>query len=203
MKIKDNLSKEQRKALKEIRQMNNNTKVSPFDKGSEFVVLSEGDAIKKIEEKLGKTKVIDEDRTQKYTSRIQKHLRKLREEKKFTEKEYLEVYPSDTIPPRLYGTVKDHKPENKYPMHTVVSTIGTPHYGISKYLVKIIQLTVNKNQYKIKNFVEFVNEAKTWKISPAKIQGSCYVVNLYPSVAVDKAIDVIVEYLKNYFNNVK
>ena len=33
MKINDNLSKEQRKALKEIRQINSNTKVYPFGKG--------------------------------------------------------------------------------------------------------------------------------------------------------------------------
>ena len=33
MKIKDNLSKEQWKALKEVRQINNITKVYPFDKG--------------------------------------------------------------------------------------------------------------------------------------------------------------------------
>ena len=88
-------------------------------------------------------------------------------------------------------------------MCTVVSTIGTPPYGISKYLVKIIQSTLNKSQHKIKNSVEFVNEAKTWKISPAEIQVSYDVVNLYPSVPLDKAIDVIVEYLKHDFNNVK
>ena len=80
MKIKGNLSKEQGKALKEIGQINNNTKVYPFDKGSRFVVLSEGDKIKKIEEQLEKAKVIDEDPTQKYTSKIQKHLCKLRKE---------------------------------------------------------------------------------------------------------------------------
>ena len=32
MNIKDKLSKEQGKALKEIQQINNNTKVYPFDK---------------------------------------------------------------------------------------------------------------------------------------------------------------------------
>ena len=107
------------------------------------------------------------------------------------------------IPPRLYGTVKAYKPEKNYPMRTVVSTIGTPPYGISKYLVKIIQPTLNKSQHKINNSVEFVNEAKTCKISPTEIQVSCDVVNLYPPVPLDKAIDVIVEYLKNDFNNVK
>ena len=142
MKIEDNLSKEQRKALEQIQQINNNTKVYPFDKGSAFVVVPVRDAIKKIEEQLGKAKVIDKDPTQKYTSKIQKHLCKLRKEKKFTDKEYFEIYPSDPIPPRLYGTVKAHKPEKNYPMRTVVSTIGTPPYGISKYLVKIIQATL-------------------------------------------------------------
>ena len=125
-----------------MRQINNNIKVYPFDKGSGVVVLSEGDVIKKIEEQLGKAKVIDEDPTQKYTSKVQKHLCKLRKEKKFKNKEYFEIYPSNPIPPQLYGTVKAHKPEKNYPMRTVVSTIGTPPYGISKYLVKIIQATL-------------------------------------------------------------
>ena len=53
------------KKLKEIQQINNNTEVYPFDKGSGFVVLSEGEAIKKTEEQLGKAKVTDEDPTQK------------------------------------------------------------------------------------------------------------------------------------------
>ena len=60
-----------REALKEIRQINNNTKVYPFDNGSGFFVFSEKDTIKKIEEQLGKAKVIDEDPTQKCTSKIQ------------------------------------------------------------------------------------------------------------------------------------
>ena len=88
-------------------------------------------------------------------------------------------------------------------MRTVVSIIGAPPYGISKYLVKIIQPTLNKRQYKIKNSVEFINEAETWKISPTEIQVSYNVVNLYPFVPLDKAIDVIIEYLKNDFNNVR
>ena len=56
IKIKGNLPKEQRKALKEIRQINNKIKVYPFNEGSGFVILSEGDAIKKLEEQLEKLK---------------------------------------------------------------------------------------------------------------------------------------------------
>ena len=80
MKIKDHLSKEQRKAVKKIQQINN-IELYQFHKGSGFVVLSEGEAIKKTQEQLGKAKVIDEDPTQKYTNKSQKRLRKLRRDK--------------------------------------------------------------------------------------------------------------------------
>ena len=203
LKIKDNLSKEQRKALNQLKNNNSDTKIYPFDKGTGFVVLSENDAIKKIEEQLGKAKVIDEDPTQKFTSKIQKCLCELRKQKKFTDKEYFDLYPSDPIPPRLYGTVKAHKPEKNYPMRTIVSTIGTPPYGISRYLVNIIQPTLNKNIHKVQNSTSFVNEAKDWLIDPDEIQVSYDVVNLYPSVPLDKAISVVIEYLHQDYINVK
>ncbi|XP_065672204.1 uncharacterized protein LOC136090028 [Hydra vulgaris] len=44
------------------------------------------------------------------------------------------IYPSDPVPPRLYGLIKAHKQDKSYPMRVVVSTIGTPCYGISNYL---------------------------------------------------------------------
>ena len=40
-------------------------------------------------------------------------------------------------------------------------------------------------------------------MSPTEIQVSYDVVNLYRSIPLDKAIDAIVEYLKNDFNNVR
>ena len=84
---------------------------------------------------------------------------------------------------------KAHKPETNYPMRTIVSTIGTPAYGISKYLVEIIQPTLNKNNNKIQNSTSFVHEAKDWKIEPTEIQVSYDVVNLYPSVPLDRKIE--------------
>ena len=58
MKIKKNLSKEQRKTLKEKQENNSNTKVYPFHKDSGFVVSLERDAIKKIGLQPGKAKVM-------------------------------------------------------------------------------------------------------------------------------------------------
>ena len=106
------------------------------------------------------------------------------------------MYPSDAIPPRMYGTVKAHKPEKQYPMRLVVSTIGTPPHGISAYLVKIIQHTLNKNPTRLKNSTTFVEMAKDWNISPTEVQVSFDVVNLYPSVPLKEATKVILDLLK-------
>ena len=137
------------------------------------------------------------DPTLKFTNKIQKILCRLRKEKKFTDKEYFQIYPSDPIPPRLYGTIKAHKPEKNYPMRTTVSTIGTPAYGISKYLVQIIRPTLNKSNNKFQNSTSFVHEGKDWKIEPTETQVSYDVVNLYPSVPLDRSIQVIVEFLQD------
>ena len=91
--------------------------------------------------------------------------------------------------------MKAHKPEKNYLMRIILSTIGTSAYGILKYLVEIIQSTLNKNDDKIQNSTSFVHEAKDWKIETTKIQVSYDVVNLYSSVPLDRPIQVIVEFL--------
>ena len=196
IKLRDNLSKPQRQALVQMKN-NKDTTIYPFDRGSGFVVLSGKNTMQKIEEQLGKAKLAENDPTLKFTNKIQEILCRLKKEKKFTDREYIQVYRSDPIPPRLYVTIKAHKPEKSDPMRTIVSTIGTPAaYGISKYLVEIIQPTLDKNN-KIQNSTSFVHEAKDWKIEPTEIQVFYDVVNLYPSVPLDRSIQVIVEFLQD------
>ena len=79
------------------------------------------------------------------TSKIQKHLATLRKQQKFKTRTYLHLYLSDPIPPHLYGFIKAHKPENCYAMRAIVSTIGTPPYDISHYLIELIELKVKVN----------------------------------------------------------
>ena len=82
-------------------------------------------------------------------------------------------------------------------MRTIVSTIGTVPYGTSKYLVEIIQPILNKNINRLINSYLFVKEAKTWELHQDKVQISYDVVNLYPSVPVDKAINVLMDTMNN------
>ena len=126
-------------------------------------------------------------------TKIQKKLSKLRKLGRFTDKEYEEMYPSDAIPPRMYGLIKAHKSEKDFPMRLVVSTIGTPNYGLSKYLVHITQSTLSKHETRIKNLQSFVAEAKTWTTMENEVQVSYDVVNLYPPIPVKEATAVLIE----------
>ena len=187
-KNKSNLSFAERKAVTEMKH-DKNISTYPFDKGTGLVVIKKEDAIQKIEEQIRKSKVIDNDPTPILLSKFQKELAKLRKENKFDNKIYLKLYPSDAIPPRLCRVIKAHKPEKNYPkpeknypMRAIVSTIETAPSGTSKYLVEIIQPTLNKNKHRVMNSLSFVNEAATWKTIQEEIQVSYDVINLYPSI---------------------
>ena len=82
-----------------------------FDKGCGFAIVTNDAAKEKIEEQLGKAVKAKIDPTSRLTNKIQKKLRNLGKENKFTNKTYFEIYHSDPIPPRSYGTIKAHKPE--------------------------------------------------------------------------------------------
>ena len=162
--VKDNLNQKQRSALKELRS-DQEISIYPFDKGTGLVRIEREKAISKIREQIGDTQIINIDPTKKFATDIRKVLSILNKKGRFTKKEYEKLYPSDPIPPRMYGAVKAHKPEKNYPMRIVVSTIGTPSYGISQYLVTIIQQTLNKNETRIINSQSFVRKASNWDIS--------------------------------------
>ena len=193
---KDNLTREQRKAMKEIVE-DENISIYPFDKGVGFVRIKKEDAFEKIKEQIGETTILDRDPTPTFAAKIRSELSKMNKAKKFTAAEYELVYPSDPVPPRLYGVVKAHKPQKNFPMRTIVSTIGTATHGLSEYLVKLIQPALNKNVTRLKNSSSFVNKAKTWEILAEEVQVSYDVVNLYPKVPLKESTNVILDMVRN------
>ena len=118
-KQQDNLSKTQRTALKQLKNYQQ-MKVYQFDKGIGFALPNDIGDISKIDEQIEKSKIIDCDPTSLLTGKFQRLLRKLKKEDKFDKKTYSLVYPSNCIPPRLYGRLKADKPEKNYPMRAVV-----------------------------------------------------------------------------------
>ena len=82
-------------------------------------------------------------------------------------------------------------------MRAIVSTNGTPTYGISQCLVELIQPTQNKSKYKRKNSSSFVNEVKKWLVNRGEVQVFYDTVHLYPSVSINEALDVLIDQLNN------
>ena len=147
-------------------------------------------------EGIGDIKILKKDPTATHLKKIETTLCAIRKEVEMTNKFYFQLYPSDAIPPRAYGMCKAHKPSKQYPFRVLVSTIGTAPYNLSRYLVKVIQPTLAKNEMMIKNSSTFVEEAKEWNIGADEIQVSYDVVALYPSIPVEKAIKNLMDMLK-------
>ena len=61
----------------------------------------------------------------------------------------------------------------------------------------MIQPTVNKSKYKITNSSSFVNKVKNCLIKRDEIQVSYDIINLYPSVPVNKSLNVLIDQLNN------
>ncbi|XP_065640485.1 uncharacterized protein LOC136073060 [Hydra vulgaris] len=195
-KLNNNLTKEQWKAYREIKE-EKNVDIYPFDKGTCFVRIEHSKALEKIREQIGPTKIVSEDPTANYAAKIRRYFSKLNKRNCFSKEEYEKIYPSDPIPPRMYGVIKAHKPEKFYPMRIIISTIGTANYGISEFLVKIIQPVLNENLTRLKNSFDFIKKAESWKIDKDEVQVSFDVVNLYPSVPLKEATLVLIEKLNN------
>ena len=192
---RSNLTREQQQAIKEIKS-DENAVIYPYDKGTGFVRLSKEQAVNKMIEGIGTTKILKKDPTNAHVKKIQTLLCTIRKEVDIPKKLYYQLYPSDAIPPRAYGQCKAHKPSKQYPFRILVSTIGTAPYKLSQYLVKLIQPTLIKSETMVKNSKSFVDQAKEWDIGTEEIQVSYDVVALYPSVPVKKAIENLMEMLQ-------
>ena len=122
--------------------------------------------------------------------KFQREISALKKGEKIDKMMFYNMYPSDTTPPRLYGFVKAHKPDKHFPMRPVVSTVGTAFYGSSKFLVDLLQPTLNKNLTRVKKSSNFAEEAQNWNISANEVQVSYDVVNLYPSALMFSFVEV-------------
>ena len=107
LKIRSNLAKDERRALKEL-QKDGKLTVHEFDKGCGFAIVANDTAKEKIEEQLGKITKAKIDPTSRLTNKIQKKLCQLIKKNKFTKKTNFELY-FEPIPPRLYATIKADK----------------------------------------------------------------------------------------------
>ena len=129
---KPNISKEEWKAIKELRSDKEHLVVTA-DKGVVLVVMDKKEYILKMNQLLKDTnayRLLKMNPTNKYKNRLINILRRIKSEGRLEEGTYKKMYPTGASSPKLYGLTKIHKKDN--PLRPIVSSQGSVSYGVAK-----------------------------------------------------------------------
>ena len=134
------MSKEELKALKELK-MDNNRLTLTADKGVALVVIDKQEYIKKAEDLLQESsyKKITDDPTAKLKNKLISILKKFKADGGLKDDLYRRLYPTGAVSPKFYGLPKIHKPG--IPLRPIISSIGTVTYNTAKELARILKPT--------------------------------------------------------------
>ena len=112
-----------------------------------------------------------------------------------TKEEADRLKPKDCHAPRLSGLPKIHK--DGVPIRGVVSTIGSPFERLSRYLIPILRTIQGRSGLYVKNARELKEKIKNWRIERNEILVSYDVKNLYPSIPINEAFQLVERLLNN------
>ena len=188
---KPNISKEEWKAIKELR-TDKDCLVLTADKGVVLVVIDKIDYTKKMNQLLedkNTYRLLKMDPTNKQKNRLINILRRIKSEGRLEESTYKKMYPTGTSSPKLYGLPKIHKKE--IPLRPIVSSQGSVSYGVAKELARILKPLSGNNNHQVLNSREFADEIKKIKLEEGECIMSYDVAALFTSIPVKSAIEVI------------
>ena len=191
-KIESNLSKDELKALDELKK-DQDIRILPADKGRIVVVLDTAEYKQKCENLLKDTATYknlgSKDPTSKYKKELVNVLQELEKEGGINREEYRKLYPTTEAPPKFYGLPKVHKVNN--PLRPIVSSIGTITYSCAKHLADILSPLVGKTKHHVANSQAFADCIKDERIEDDEELRSYDVTALFTSVPIDKALHII------------
>ena len=102
--------------------------------------------------------------------------------------------PRGTRPGILYGLPKVHKTvvNRKTKLRPILSTINTPTYKLSKFLVPLLS-PITKNEFTINNTFSFAKEVKDF--DPSLYMSSLDIDSLFTNIPLEETIDICVKNL--------
>ena len=191
-----NISKEELKALKELK-LDNNRLILTADKGVALVVIDKDEYIKKAEDLLKEKtyKKIAEDPTVKQKNKLINILRNIKTEGGLKEEVYRRLYPTGAGSPKFYGLPKIHK--SGIPLRPIISSIGTVTYNTAKELARILKPLVGLSNHHVHNTRDFVEQIKEVKLKNEESMVSYDVTALFTSVPIPPVLKIIEEKLTN------
>ena len=192
----DNLTKEQRKALKELRSLEDEV-ILPADKGNATVMMTRENYDTKLRGmlKTATYRQLKKDPTTTQERALTSRLGKLNREGEISESLYQRLRPSGSQPPRIYGLLKIYKPE--VPLRPIVSCIGAPSYKLSRYITSLISPLAGKTDSHVRNSKNFVEMMSGLSVEEDEILVSFDVSSLFTNVPIHEAVRVIHDRLRN------
>ena len=114
------------------------------------------------------------------------------------------MYPSDSAPARLYGTLKMHKffSGDSFPkLRPIVSSIGTFNYDPAHFLCDVLPPLVH-NDYSCKDVFSFLYQIENANLS-RKFLVSHDVTSISTNIPLQKTIDIAINLIFNHNPNLK
>ena len=206
-KIKSNLTEQERKGRKKAHDDVNRVYL-PADKGKVMVAMDKSSTtggeesyefkMKKVLEDLKATPATransDWDVTEKVSREGRAIIQEMVNNNEITEQKGRWLKPNDCRAPRLTGYPKVHK--DNVPLRGVVSFIGSPYENVAKTLVPILRTLQGRSGHYVKNSRELKDKVKNWTVQRDEILVSYDVEKLYPSIPIEKALDLIENLLR-------
>ena len=192
MKIKDNLSAEDKQIIKEVIS-DPSIIICPADKGKAIVIEDRDSYLRKMQQQIDEGDYVIEKRKEK--TLLDKLHKKLITQLKimdidmddFSEKrKYLVSAP---VLGHMYLLIKVHK--KNFPGRAVVSQIDDPTYKVCKILKDILNPLTENGQSFIQNSFDLKKTLNILNIDKNDIQASFDVVALYPSIPIKKALECV------------
>ena len=153
---KDNLSKDERKALKEL-QSNTSIVILPLDKSRSTVILNREDYLEKCVDYInnGPYQLLKKGPATKIKAKTLKQLKVLKDNESTGNKLYYYLKPTNSPAPRIYGQPNIHK--LGVPIRPIASYSSSPLYSLNKYIANILKAYVKDGNNNAKNSTTFSN----------------------------------------------
>ena len=174
------------------------------DKGNGVVLLDKVDYTSSLEhlfEDRTKFRILKEDPTNTRFTSIQNFLRTLKKRGEINEEEFKTMFPDNAKIGRAHGTAKVHKDFARIPpLRPIVDTIGSTHYGVGKFITKLLN-PLTQNDYSLKDSFEAAHRIRN--DIPDSLYDEGYVLvsfdvkSLFTNVPLKKTIDVILDRVYN------
>ena len=187
---RDNLTREERNALKELKN-NRDIMIVQADKGGKIVVMDREEYVVKVEEKLNDDKIYEI--TKNPTSIIKKKISSLAERlfksNRISQRVKYELTSIDDLP-SVRGQPKLHKINN--PMRIVTCSRNTITSPVSRFAFSLIQQLRETINSAVCNTTKFVEEISNVNIGKDDRLVSLDVEDLFSNIPVTRAVDIAI-----------